>query len=94
MAELTNLESKLSEVIGLAMAAQGATDKVKKLPALRGLGGLAEPSPVLIIDTRGQAGIAGPHPAAVAAGHAANRGLLGGLGCSSRRSSNAFRCVK
>ena len=34
MAELTNLESKLSEVIGLAMAAQGATDKVKKLPEL------------------------------------------------------------
>ena len=34
MAELTNLESKLSEVIGLAMAAQGATDKVKKLPDL------------------------------------------------------------
>jgi hypothetical protein len=34
MAELTNLESKLGEVIGLAMAAQGATDKVKKLPEL------------------------------------------------------------
>ena len=34
MAELTNLESKLSEVIGLAMAAQGATDKVKELPEL------------------------------------------------------------
>ena len=31
MAELTNLESKLGEVIGLAMAAQGATEKVKKL---------------------------------------------------------------
>jgi hypothetical protein len=31
MAELTTLESKLAEVIGLAMAAQGATDKVKKL---------------------------------------------------------------
>ena len=29
MAELTNLESKLAEVLGLAMAAQGATDKVK-----------------------------------------------------------------
>ena len=34
VAELTNLEAKLSEVIGLAMAAQGATDKVKKLPEL------------------------------------------------------------
>jgi hypothetical protein len=34
MAELTNLESKLGEVLGLAMAAQGATDKVKKLPEL------------------------------------------------------------
>src|SRR3989440_12928041 len=31
MAELTNLESKLAEVLGLAMAAQGATDKVKQL---------------------------------------------------------------
>jgi hypothetical protein len=31
MAELTVLESKLGEVAGLAMAAQGATDKVKKL---------------------------------------------------------------
>ncbi len=31
MAELTNLESKLGEVIGLAMAAQGATQKVTKL---------------------------------------------------------------
>jgi hypothetical protein len=29
MAELTNLESKLAEVLGLAMAAQGATDQVK-----------------------------------------------------------------
>jgi hypothetical protein len=31
MAELTVLESKLGEVLGLAMAAQGATDKVKRL---------------------------------------------------------------
>jgi hypothetical protein len=31
MAELTNLESKLAEVLGLAMAAQGATDKVKSM---------------------------------------------------------------
>ena len=31
MAELTNLESKLGEVTGLAMAAQAATDKVLKL---------------------------------------------------------------
>jgi hypothetical protein len=29
MAELTKLESKLGEVLGLAMAAQGATEKVK-----------------------------------------------------------------
>ena len=36
MAELTNLESKLGEVIGLAMAAQGATDKVGKLDDLDG----------------------------------------------------------
>jgi hypothetical protein len=28
MAELTNLESKLAEVLGLAMAAKGATDHV------------------------------------------------------------------
>jgi hypothetical protein len=34
MAELTNLESKLGEVIGLAMAAQGATQKVSKLDEL------------------------------------------------------------
>jgi hypothetical protein len=34
MAELTNLETKLAEVLGLAMAAQGATDKVKKLDDL------------------------------------------------------------
>jgi phosphate uptake regulator len=31
MAELTNLESKLAEVVGLAMAAQGATKKVAGL---------------------------------------------------------------
>jgi hypothetical protein len=31
MAELTKLEEKLAEVIGLAMAAQGATQKVEKL---------------------------------------------------------------
>ena len=31
MAELTNLESKLGEVVGLAMAAQEATEKVIKL---------------------------------------------------------------
>ena len=34
MTELTNLESKLGEVLGLAMAAQGATEKVKKLDEL------------------------------------------------------------
>jgi len=31
MAELTKLESKLAEVLGLAQAAQGATDKIAKL---------------------------------------------------------------
>ena len=31
MAEVTVLEEKLGEVLGLAMAAQGATDKVRKL---------------------------------------------------------------
>jgi hypothetical protein len=31
MAELTTLDEKIGEVIGLAMAAQGATDKVNKL---------------------------------------------------------------
>jgi hypothetical protein len=40
MAELTNLESKLGEVLGLAMAAQGATAKVKGLDDLdKGLAG-------------------------------------------------------
>jgi hypothetical protein len=34
MAELTNLESKLGEVLGLAMAAQSATEKVSKLDDL------------------------------------------------------------
>lgn len=34
MADLTNLESKLGEVIGLAMAAQGATEKVSSLDDL------------------------------------------------------------
>jgi len=34
MAELTNLESKLGEVLGLAMAAQTATQKVQKLEGL------------------------------------------------------------
>jgi hypothetical protein len=33
---LTNLESKLGEVLGLAMAAQGATEKVSKLDDLDG----------------------------------------------------------
>ena len=31
MAELTKLESKLGEVLGLAMAAQGATTTVKRM---------------------------------------------------------------
>ena len=31
MAELTNLDTKVAEVLGLAMAAQGATEKVEKL---------------------------------------------------------------
>jgi hypothetical protein len=34
MAELTTLESKLGEVVGLAMAAQEATQKVMQLPEL------------------------------------------------------------
>ena len=38
MAELTKLEAKLAEVIGLAMAAQGATEKVEKLVGNGGLG--------------------------------------------------------
>ena len=37
MAELTTLESKLGEVVGLAMAAQEATQKVMKLPELEDL---------------------------------------------------------
>jgi hypothetical protein len=36
MAELTNLETKLGEVLGLAMAAQGATEKVKALDEIDG----------------------------------------------------------
>jgi hypothetical protein len=42
MAELTVLESKLGEVAGLAMAAQGATEKVKKLVEEEGSSGLAQ----------------------------------------------------
>lgn len=41
MAELTVLESKLGEVTGLAMAAQGATDKVVKLARKEGEDDLA-----------------------------------------------------
>jgi hypothetical protein len=37
MAELTNLETKLGEVIGLAMAAQVATERVEKLTSDRQL---------------------------------------------------------
>ena len=37
MAELTNLETKLGEVIGLAMAAQAATERVEKLTTDRKL---------------------------------------------------------
>jgi 4-alpha-glucanotransferase len=37
MAELTNLETKLGEVIGLAMAAQATIDRVEKLNKDRGL---------------------------------------------------------
>ena len=36
MAELTKLEEKLAEVIGLAMAAQGATERVEKLVVRNG----------------------------------------------------------
>jgi hypothetical protein len=42
MAELTKLESKLAEVLGLAMAAQGATDKI---------GGLVEDEDEQIAET-------------------------------------------
>jgi hypothetical protein len=42
MAELTVLESKLGEVAGLAMAAQGATDKVKTLVEDEGVNDLAK----------------------------------------------------
>jgi hypothetical protein len=42
MAELTNMETKLGEVLGLAMAAQDATKKVKSLFRDDGKDGLAE----------------------------------------------------
>src|SRR3954452_1129987 len=42
MAELTNLESKLGEVIGLAMAAQAATKKVGSLARAEKKTGLVE----------------------------------------------------
>ncbi len=42
MAELTNLETKLGEVIGLAMAAQGATEKISKLVEEEGNDDLAK----------------------------------------------------
>ena len=41
MAELTNLETKLAEVTGLAMAAKGATDKVARLAEKEGEAELA-----------------------------------------------------
>jgi hypothetical protein len=40
MAELTKLESKLAEVLGLAQAAQGATDKVAGLVEEEGIVGI------------------------------------------------------
>jgi hypothetical protein len=39
MAELTKLDEKLAEVLGLAMAAKGATDKVKRLVEDDGVAG-------------------------------------------------------
>ena len=42
VAELTKLETKLAEVIGLAMAAQGATKKVAKLAGKEGADGLVQ----------------------------------------------------
>ena len=42
MPELTNLETKLGEVIGLAMAAQSATQKVSKMVAKEGNDELAK----------------------------------------------------
>ncbi len=42
MAKLTNLETKLGEVIGLAMAAQSATKKVARLAEKEGNDGLAK----------------------------------------------------
>jgi hypothetical protein len=42
MAELTTLEEKLGEVLGLAQAAQGATEKVEGLVEDEGLGGTLE----------------------------------------------------
>lgn len=43
MAELTNIESKLAEVLGLAQAAQGATEEVEELE-----GGSAESAAALV----------------------------------------------
>jgi hypothetical protein len=42
MAELTNLETKLAEVIGLAMAAQKATDRVARLAGKEGRNDLVQ----------------------------------------------------
>ncbi len=42
MAELTNLESKLGEIVGLAMAAQAATKQVRKLARADKQAGLVE----------------------------------------------------
>jgi hypothetical protein len=42
MAELTQIETKIAEVIGLAQAAQGATEKVSKLVEDGGLKGTLE----------------------------------------------------
>jgi hypothetical protein len=42
MAELTKLESKLAEVLGLAQAAQGATDKIASLVEEEGEDGIVQ----------------------------------------------------
>ena len=69
MAELTKLESKLAEVIGLAMAAQGATERVEKLVTDRQLSSRLR-------SMRKEAAAAEKRGTAVAAGMTGKKGAI------------------
>ena len=76
MAELTNLETKLGEVIGLAMAAQAATERVEKLTDDRTLAATLK----LVAAEQAKAGSGVPTPTQIPAA------ALGNIAVSNGRS--------